>query len=1104
MIEPFEHNQQQVTTTSPSSQNRLPYVGPRPFERGDRDLFFGREREANDLLSLIVAHRVLVLYAQSGAGKTSLLNARLIPLLEQEGFEVFPPARVQGLIPPGVDPREILNLYTFNTQVSLGGRIDQPRELAQSSIATFLTGRPHPPDEDGLPAPRVVIFDQFEELFAVYQDRWRDRTGFFEQVGEALEADPLLRVVLVMREDYIARLDPYAALLPGRLRTRMRLERLREDAALQAVIGPLRGTGRSFAEGVAQAVVAELMKIKVEIDPGKVELVPGEFVEPVQLQVVCQSLWRELPEQVHVITRQHLERYAHIERVLARFYDEAVGEAAQASGVEEGELRDWCEKTLITSMGTRGTVYRTHKMTGGIPNAAMDVLERKYLIRAEWRAGTRWYELSHDQLIEPVRESNRLWTVRNERSWIASIRIEPVRESNRLSTGPQQGTTETTGMSSARAAAERNRRAMLEKVRALWIQGVLENTLQDVEPIERRLEERPDAIAPTADGSRQELDRPPATLPAGTPIIDVFDQRGGALLILGAPGSGRTTLLLELEQALITRAESDPAYPIPVVFSLASSVRQHKRLDDWLVEELYRRYEVPRSVGNAWIVKEQILPLLDGLDEVEAEYRDSCARKINTFRQKHVLVPIAVSCRSSDYEALSEKLKFQGAVAILPLTAQQIDAHLERAGMELATLREALRHDEALRSLAQTPLMIKIMMRTYQDMPSESISAGSIEEPRQRIFEAMIQGMVESHRASAAQIVPSGRYPRWSVYGMLKRRQPSMAYTPGQIKRWLSWLARQMQQRDQSVFYIERLQPDWLPTPRQRRVVIWGTVLISALLGHVLGWVWISLTSPVYSQQNIALNFFNYILFFIPMLYFGLLGAWAGYSRAISCAETIFWSSGGLRTGFPRALVIGLGSAFVSGLIFGIIVVLGYLPRPNIPDVLGVLSLLGLLAVFGLLGGLALALLSGVSQGETKTKSFPNQGIRLSRRNARRGALIGVLIAALVFGIPIGLVSALTGSGPSGGVAGVVFSGFFLGPYFAVVAWLRLGGRAALQHMILRLLLWSNGSAPWNYARFLDHAARHLVVQRVGGGYMLAHPALLDYFANLEGAQQGE
>jgi hypothetical protein len=390
-------------------QERNPYVGPRPFERQDRALFFGRDREASEVLSLVIAHRVLLLYAQSGAGKTSLINAGLIPLLEEEGFEVLPVARVRGLIPKDIEPEEIPNLYVFNTLMSWVEDEADPKELTQMPLAGFLKEREHPADEEGLPSPRVVILDQFEELFGFYPERWRDREGFFEQVRDALEEDPLLRVVFVMREDYIAQLDPYAPLLPEKLRARFRLERLRQAAALAAVTGPLRGTGRSFAEGVVEQLVGELLKVRLETSAGETAVVTGEFVEPVQLQVVCQSLWQDLPFDVTVITEDHLQAFGDVNQALSEFYERSIERAAQEASVKEGDLRTWFEHTLITPAGTRGTVYRGPERTGEIPNAAADLLENLHLIRGEWRAGARWYELTHDRFIEPIQESNRTW-----------------------------------------------------------------------------------------------------------------------------------------------------------------------------------------------------------------------------------------------------------------------------------------------------------------------------------------------------------------------------------------------------------------------------------------------------------------------------------------------------------------------------------------------------------------------------------------------------------------------------------------------------------------------------------------------------------------------
>jgi hypothetical protein len=73
-----------------------PFIGPRPFRRDieDQRLFFGRDKETNEILSLIFAHQLVLIYAQSGAGKTSILNAQVTPALEKYGYNVLPTARV--------------------------------------------------------------------------------------------------------------------------------------------------------------------------------------------------------------------------------------------------------------------------------------------------------------------------------------------------------------------------------------------------------------------------------------------------------------------------------------------------------------------------------------------------------------------------------------------------------------------------------------------------------------------------------------------------------------------------------------------------------------------------------------------------------------------------------------------------------------------------------------------------------------------------------------------------------------------------------------------------------------------------------------------------
>ena len=85
------------------------------------------------------------------------------------------------------------------------------------------------------------------------------------------------------------------------------------------------------------------------------------------------------------ITQEHLEAVGDVNQALSRFYERSILRAAQETPVSEGDLREWFQDSLITPAGTRGTVYQGRDRSGGIPNAAVRVLEDLHLIRGEWR-----------------------------------------------------------------------------------------------------------------------------------------------------------------------------------------------------------------------------------------------------------------------------------------------------------------------------------------------------------------------------------------------------------------------------------------------------------------------------------------------------------------------------------------------------------------------------------------------------------------------------------------------------------------------------------------------------------------------------------------------
>lgn len=378
-----------------------PYVGPRPFEMEHKSVFFGREREAVNLMHRILAHDEVLIHSPSGAGKTSLINASLIPLLEEQGCELLPVARVNGPSTNAYDVK-IPNIYVFHALRSWSKDCSASGSdlLTVPNIKQFLAGLPSSkPDRPNL---RVIIFDQFEELFTAHPDRVNERKEFFEQLRDAMTCDPMLRVVFSMREDYLAELKPYGMILPEKLRSTFQLSRLSPEAALEAITKPLQQTQFVFAPGAAEKLVENLQKG-----------VPGGHIEAMQLQVVCQSLWGELDRQGSEITSGAVEAFADVNSALARYYENAIRQILQRGGsgssVSEGKLRRWFQENLITPAGTRGTVFRGAFETGGMPNEIVDELVFRNLIRCEERANANWFELAHDRFIKPIQDSNHLW-----------------------------------------------------------------------------------------------------------------------------------------------------------------------------------------------------------------------------------------------------------------------------------------------------------------------------------------------------------------------------------------------------------------------------------------------------------------------------------------------------------------------------------------------------------------------------------------------------------------------------------------------------------------------------------------------------------------------
>jgi hypothetical protein len=393
--------------TLESGTDTNPFPGPRPFGENDRSLFFGRDRELSDLVALLFAQRAVLLHAPSGAGKSSLVSAGLIPRARQRGFEFLPVARVRGTASSGdgLSGNRYVSNVIENWRAAGLNLADHAIDLPD------VLGALSPIDEPG----RVVVFDQIEELFVLHPDRWKDRGDLFSQVQRSLDRDPLLHFLFVLRDDYLAWLDPLTPLLRDRLSTRYHLGGLTAASALDAVVRPFAATGRVFAPGVAEEFVRAIREQPADLSAGR--RYEGEHVEPVQLQIVCRTFFERLPSDVTEIDAEDVGRHADVQQALVGFYEQAIGAAIKGhAGVRERSVRLWFERQLITPASTRGIVFRGERATGGLANQVVDELERRRVVRSEPRGPALWYELTHDRLIDAVRESNRAWFARRSRS----------------------------------------------------------------------------------------------------------------------------------------------------------------------------------------------------------------------------------------------------------------------------------------------------------------------------------------------------------------------------------------------------------------------------------------------------------------------------------------------------------------------------------------------------------------------------------------------------------------------------------------------------------------------------------------------------------------
>ncbi len=651
---------------------------------------------------------------------------------------------------------------------------------------------------------------------------------------------------------------------------------------------------------------------------------------------------------------------------------------------------------------------------------------------------------------------------------------------------------------------ERNRYAMMENVRKFWIEGVLENSLHDTAMIDLGMKPESGAV----DNHWDTLIRTPFGEESHTDesIANLFDLMNGKLLILGDPGSGKTTTLLNLARDLLLRAEVDEQHPIPVVFNLSSWSENQPPLTEWLIEELNGKYQVPRKVGTQWIENDEVLLLLDGLDEVAENVRDACVQAINSYRSEHGFVDVVVCSRIKDYEALTGQLKLNGAIVIQPLADAQIIQYLDGLGTDVAVVRELITRDTQLRELAQSPLMLSIMVLAYRGKSADDIpDFDNVEAQRQHLFDVYVERMFD-------------------------RRIGEKPYKREETRHYLGWLARQMKQQAKSVFHIEEMQPSLLPSSLMatyyafmRLMMIPRMFVVYAIAG------WLIASNSILSQpiNSIGLGIFGAITGWIfslrreywikPQAHI-LSGIVLCIATILSLAEnslSLVEVVGSILIG-----IAGVGANYLSGRLFDQvgndinhivpkeqfrisvdaikphIGIVGFIFGAFLPvgatlilnPSAGVVDYIASSITSGLAGSIFFTVFTALVSERVSMRIEPNEGIKRSLRNG----FTMMHIVAPLFGLVV------FAGFPSLTIPVAVTFGLGMFVIFWYASFIFYGGFVYEQHYVLRFLLHRAGCIPTNMMKFLDYSASLVLMRKVGGGYIFIHRYLLEYFADLE------
>ena len=582
-----------------------------------------------------------------------------------------------------------------------------------------------------------------------------------------------------------------------------------------------------------------------------------------------------------------------------------------------------------------------------------------------------------------------------------------------------------------------------------------------------------------------------------TTILETFDDPdiAGQLLILGAPGSGKTTALLKLADNLLDRAEQ--SRKIPYIFELSAWRDDEQDIARWLMAQLKFEHNIDEAVSRQWIVDGDLLPLLDGLDELGMVRQQRCMEKINEFVLGELGRRVVVCCRQKDYDKSGKRLdSLRGALRLQPLEREQVQGYFEGLGRSdiwtalqdkegFGKLLQRHKAEEAETALLKIPLFLQILAIAYDPKKQISTKAALIDVYTVR------QLSLDMRKQDRKRASKKERGVDWAYKAV--EEESNFEIT----RRYLSWLVRKLNENEiPNTFLIEQIQPSWLEDKQKSQYRFVSGFIGSLVIFLLNSVVMVLMVVPaivltadlttVEAIREVLVGSILILLFgFVAGSLFGFVSGFTfcvvsdGYLDNIRTVDNFRFSRLNMREKLFENLFTGAAFGFFASATL----------TSAFEEAHGFIASVVLVLVTTLVFSLVFSLINSFKEN-FKTTEFPNQGIFSSARNLIMVAVIASPVGASIYFLFSWILSyrsesALQESFFTGISLALVFS-FFIG-----------GGLPVAKHLALRFLLHRKGHIPHNYAKFLKYTTERRLTQQIGGSFRFIHRELLDHFADM-------